>query len=85
MILLINFSSILPSNVFAEIAQGRLYQTEEDKPDKVQFCNWRELSNCSWNYKVCTGSSNGDSGVAMTWNEAPLAPDESREYVTSMV
>ena len=64
------------------IAQGRLYQTEEDKPDKVQFCNWRGLSNCNWEYTTHPGSGNGDSGVAMTWYEAPLAPYESKEYVT---
>lgn len=64
------------------IAQGRLYQTEEDKPDKVQFCNWRGLSNCNWEYTVHPGSGNGDSGVAMTWYETPLAPYESKEYVT---
>ena len=64
------------------IAQGRLYQTEEDKPDKVQFCKWRGLSNCNWEYTTHPGSGNGDSGVAMTWYEAPLAPYESKEYVT---
>lgn len=64
------------------IAQGRLYQTEEDKPDKVQFCNWRGLSNCNWEYTTHPGSGNGDSGVAMTWYETPLAPYESKEYVT---
>ncbi|MGN0633697.1 MAG: VWA domain-containing protein, partial [Oscillospiraceae bacterium] len=64
------------------VAQGRLYQIEEDKPDKVQFCNWRGLSNCNWEYTVHPGSGNGDSGVAMTWYEAPLAPYESKTYVT---
>ncbi|MBR0529677.1 MAG: VWA domain-containing protein [Ruminococcus sp.] len=65
------------------IAQGRLFETEEDRPDKVQFCNWRSIHGVNWNYHTTDGRGNGDSAVAMTWNEASLAPNESREYVTS--
>lgn len=64
------------------IAQGRLYQTEEERPDKVQFCNWGNVNSTNWNYKTTSGRGNGDSAVTMTWNETPLAPNETREYVT---
>lgn len=64
------------------IAQGRLFQTEEDRPDKVQFCNWRSIDGVSWDYHTTAGRGNGDSAVAMTWNETALAPNETREYVT---
>ncbi len=64
------------------IAQGRLYQTEEDRPDKVQFCNWGNVNSTNWNYTTTSGRGNGDSAVTMTWNETALAPNETREYVT---
>ena len=32
------------------IAQGRLFQTEEDRPDKVQFCNWGSINGVNWDY-----------------------------------
>ena len=65
------------------IAQGRLYQTKDDRPDKVQFCNWRSINGTYWDYHTTVGRGNGDSAVAMTWNETALAPNETREYVTS--
>ena len=65
------------------IAQGRLFETEEGRPDKVQFCNWRSIHGVNWDYHTTEGRGNGDSAVAMTWNETALAPNESREYVTS--
>ena len=64
------------------IAQGRLFQTEEDRPDKVQFCNWGSINGVNWDYHTTAGRGNGDSAVAMTWNETALAPNETREYVT---
>ena len=64
------------------IAQGRIYQTEDERPDKVQFCNWRSAHDTNWNYKTTNGRGNGDSAVTMTWNEDIIAPSETKEYVT---
>lgn len=64
------------------IAQGRFFKSEADRPDKVQLANWSRLSRTSWDMKINKGSGNGDSGVAATWYEKPLAPGETREYKT---
>ncbi len=64
------------------VGQGRLYKSEEDKPDKVQFANWRRLYNVSWNYRTYRRDYVGDSAVAATWYEEVLAPGASKEYVT---
>ncbi len=64
------------------ISQGRFYKSEADRPDKVQFANWKRLYNKKWEYTIKQGAGNGDSAVAMTWYEKPLAPGEKREYVT---
>ncbi|MCM1157460.1 MAG: NEW3 domain-containing protein [Bacteroidales bacterium] len=64
------------------VAQGRFFKSEEDRPDKVQFANWRRLNDTNWELKINKGSGNGDSAVAATWYEKALAPGESREYKT---
>ena len=64
------------------IAQGRFYKSTADRPDKVQFGNWRGMSGTAWDYPTHNGSGNGDSAVAVTWKENTLAPGETREYVT---
>ena len=64
------------------VSQGRFYKSEEDRPDKVQFANWRHLYDKKWEYTVKQGAGNGDSAVAVTWYGKPLAPGEKREYVT---
>lgn len=64
------------------IAQGRFYRSQEEKPDKVQFTNWRRVYNNSWGYSIIPGSGNGDSAVSVIWNEAEIAPNETKEYVT---
>ena len=43
------------------IAQGRLFQTEEDRPDKVQFCNWGSINDANWDYHTTAGRGNGDN------------------------
>lgn len=65
------------------IAQGRFYRTREDRPDKVQFTNWGNVFYYyEWGYNVRPGQRNGDSAVSMIWDEAAIAPNETREYVT---
>lgn len=73
-------------------AQGGFYDGEI-APDKVQFGEWRERTGVffynyyglyvtSWDYQIDSSRSFTDAAVAATWNEEPLAPGESREYVT---
>lgn len=64
------------------IAQGRFNSTYGVKPDKVQFTNWGRVRNQSWGYNVRPNYSNGDSAVSVIWNEAAIAPGETREYIT---
>ena len=64
------------------IAQGRFYSSSGVKPDKVQFTSWSRVRNTYWGYTVKPGYGNGDSAVSVIWDEKPLAPGESREYVT---
>lgn len=50
------------------IAQGTLYKTYSGRPDRVQFTNWRNVSNQPWNYSINENISIGDSAVSITWN-----------------
>ncbi|WP_341348973.1 hypothetical protein, partial [Thermobrachium celere] len=64
------------------IAQGTLINNVQNKPDKIQFVNWSRIYNTMWNYSISPGSPNGDSAVGIYWNEKPLAPGETKEYIT---
>ena len=63
------------------IAQGRFYKEKANAPDKVIFGSYSDL-NYSWSEEVNVGEDNGDSAVAMFWNERPLAPGESITFTT---
>lgn len=63
------------------IAQGTLLKCE-NKPDKVQFTNWRGIYDTIWNYTINPTNSNGDSAVSIYWNSKSLAAGEIREYTT---
>ncbi|MDP4145946.1 MAG: Ig-like domain-containing protein, partial [Bacillota bacterium] len=63
------------------IAQGTLLKGD-NKPDKVQFTNWRRIYNTNWDYTVDPTQSNGDSAVSVYWNPKSLAAGETREYTT---
>lgn len=64
------------------ISQGRFYGSTGIKPDKVQFVSWARIRNIGWDYTIHPSVANGDSAVAIVWNEKSLAPGETREYVT---
>lgn len=64
------------------IAQGILYKNINERPDKMQFGNWSTLSGYMWDAPENYGVSNGDSAVAMTWNQEVLEPGESKTFVT---
>ena len=64
------------------ISQGRFYSSNSEKPNKVQFTNWRRVYNCAWGYAINSNWVNGDSAVSVIWDEKAIAPGETREYVT---
>lgn len=48
------------------VSTGTFYKDSLDKPDKVQFCNWRNIYNTTWDYTVNSSTSvTGDSAVAI--------------------
>ena len=63
-------------------AQGTFYRSKAEKPDKVQFINWHKASKCFWEAEINPKTVIVDSAVTATWDEKPLAPGESREYVS---
>ncbi len=63
-------------------AQGRLYKSEEEKPDRIQFTRWGYGVTGNYYYQVTKGTPNGDSAVSTIWDEKSIAPGETREYVT---
>lgn len=65
------------------VATGYTYYTNDEKPDKVQFAEWPEIENSSWNYQVTTGNIlTGDSAFASYFNEKTVIPGETRTAVT---
>lgn len=59
------------------IAQGILKVDKEYMPDRVRFTNWTSARLNMWDYYVPEGQSNGDSAVALYWNERTLGKDAS--------
>lgn len=64
------------------VAHGTLYLSEEERPDRVQFVNWRKASNNMWNCSVSNNSSIGDSAVNVYWDPKTLEAGETMEFVT---
>lgn len=65
------------------ISTGIFYLDESERPDKVQFADWTKVSDIYWNCIMEDGRRiTGDSAVTMEFNEKPLAPRETRSYVT---
>jgi len=71
------------------MAQGTLRGPGVTTPDAVLFTNWGKLADEPWELPVEPGrdfTRKGefelDSAVALRWDESPLAPGESKEYVT---
>ena len=52
-------------------------------PNRMVFANWGHLDSTEWDYTVDTTYTIGDSAYAMYWNPTPLAPGQSRTYVSS--
>lgn len=72
------------------VSQGTLRAFDTTVPDEVYFTNWGSLADGVWNFEFVPGRDfarvgeefEQDSAVALFWNEQPLAPGESRTYVT---
>ncbi len=63
-------------------AQGRLYKSDEEKPDRIQFTRWGYGVTGNYYYQVTNGTPNGDSAVSTIWDEKSIAPGETKEYIT---
>lgn len=72
------------------VSQGTLRAFDTTVPDEVYFTNWGSLADGVWSFDFSPGRDftrageefELDSAVALFWNERPLAPGETRTYVT---
>ncbi len=71
------------------MSQGTLRGRGVTTPDRVYFTNWGSLADELWNFDFTPGrdfTRKGeyglDSAIALFWDSAPLAPGETRSYVT---
>ncbi|SDK63031.1 Ig-like domain (group 2) [Sarcina sp. DSM 11001] len=64
------------------IATGYLVSNGEIPPDRVQFTNWREISNNYWSYVGYEGGYLGDSAVGIYWDPASLSSGKSKTVST---
>lgn len=64
------------------IGTGIVYKQGEEKPDRVQFTNWGNVSGSAWNYDHGEGSELGDSAVVFYFNPENLDAGSSRSVST---
>lgn len=64
------------------IAMGSFKRADFNHPDKVQFTNWRNVSDTPWNYQIEPDAENGDSAVSAIWNEKELVSGGTVVYRT---
>ncbi|HFJ9404172.1 TPA: hypothetical protein ACGW3F_003269 [Bacillus paranthracis] len=64
------------------IAQGTLENTLGEKPNKIQFANWRRLYDKSFDYPVDSSQPIGDSAVAIYWENKTVQSNSKKEFVT---
>ena len=64
-------------------ATGYFYFSGSEKPDKVQFAYWGDISGSSWDYQIINGRIlTNDSAVAVYFNEKSLPSYSCRSVVT---
>lgn len=70
-------------------SQGTLSGQGATPPDRVYLSNWGSLADGVWDFDfspgrefIRKGEYEPDSAIALFWDPKPLAPGESREYVT---
>lgn len=73
----------------AVMAQANLAGPEVTKPNRVYFTNWGSLADGVWDFNfqlerdfTREGEFELDSAMAIYWDQQPLAPGESRNFVT---
>lgn len=71
------------------MSQGTLTGQDVTTPDRVYFTNWGSLADNVWNFDFTPGRDftrigefELDSAIALFWDSLPLAPGESRSYVS---
>ncbi len=71
------------------ISQGTLVGADLTAPDEVYFTNWGSLADNIWHFDLTPGRDflrageyELDSAIAIFWKEKPLAPGESRSFVS---
>lgn len=72
------------------VSQGTLRALDTTVPDAVYFSNWGSLADGTWDFDFVPGRDFTrageefvlDSAVALYWDPRPLAPGESRRYIT---
>ncbi len=71
------------------ISQGTLIGPDLKAPDEVYFTNWGSLADNIWDFDLTPGRDfmrvgeyELDSAIAVFWKEKPLAPGESRSYIS---
>jgi hypothetical protein len=73
----------------AVMAQANLAGPEVTKPSRVYFTNWGSVADGVWDFNFQPGRDftrigefDLDSAMALYWDPTPLAPGESRHYIT---
>lgn len=71
------------------MAQGTLSGSSVTTPDRVYLTNWGSLADDLWNFDfqpgrdfMRTGEFELDSAIALFWDQTPLKPGETRNYVS---
>ena len=54
------------------MANGTLWLEGDRRPDKVQYCCWRDITDAGWDHYVSDGEYLGDSSVAIYFNPVVL-------------
>lgn len=64
------------------ISQGTLLRSSLNKPDKVQFTNWRRVYDNAWDYTANPSYSIGDSAVSVLWEPKAIAAGQELIFTT---
>jgi pimeloyl-ACP methyl ester carboxylesterase len=75
-----SFDNLLNPTV---VSNGIFYRNTSEKPDKVQFCDWKGIRSTSWDYTVTSGRSlTGDSAVGIYFNPKTYLAGQTRTVRT---
>lgn len=65
------------------VASGMLYNTFNERPDKIQFAAWPWIYGTGWDYQVEPGYDiTNDSAVALYYNPRTFAPGATNNFAT---